>query len=80
MEDVTYDNEADILYVRLRRGVSARQGFLGNDRIIDYSEEDDVLGVEFIDASHGIELEDLADASHIEKLIKAAGGQFKIFA
>ena len=57
MPEATYDHEADILYVRLRDGeASATQAFLDDLRILDYSADGGVVGVEFICASGGIGL------------------------
>ena len=57
MPEATYDHEADILYVRLRDGeASATQAFLDDLRILDYSADGGVVGVEFICASGGIDL------------------------
>ena len=80
MPGVTYDQEADVLYVSLVDGLSAKQSFMGDCRILDYSAEGSVLGVEFVCASEGIDLHDLPFAQRIEQLISESGQQFRVFA
>lgn len=80
MPGVTYDREADVLYVALADGQSARQSFVDDCRILDYSAEGSVLGVEFVCASEGVDLHDLPFARSIEHLIGESGHQFRIFA
>ena len=58
MPHAKYDPEADILYVQLRDSETpATQKFLDDLRILDYSADGAVVGVEFICASDGIDLE-----------------------
>ena len=45
MQPVTYDADADVLYVRLNDGQSARQSRLGDLRIIDFDDDGKILGV-----------------------------------
>lgn len=80
MPSVTYDEEADALYVPLAEGLSATQSFVDDCRILDYSAEGSVLGVEFLCVSEGIDLRDRPLARRIEQLISESGHQFKIFA
>ena len=80
MQPVTYDADADVLYVRLKDGRSARQTRLGDLRIIDLDEDGTILGVEFVDASGGVDLRDLPFAQRVEKLINDSGLTIKLFA
>lgn len=80
MTQVRYDPEADALYVRLTDGSSARQKSLGDLRIIDYSADGAVLGVEFIGASEGVELRDMPFAETIQQLIDQSGLPIRVFA
>ena len=80
IEQVTYDSESDVLYVRLREAAVSHQTFLGDVRIIDYSSDRAVVGVEFLDASEGIDLADVPFAPTVEQLIGESGHRFKIFA
>ena len=80
MASAHYDPEADALYVRLSEGSAERQTYMGDFRILDYSKDGRVLGVEFLCAREGIDLQDLPFATRIERLIGESGLQFKIFA
>ena len=81
MPEATYDHEGDILYVRLRDGESpASQVFLDDLRILDYSADGGVVGVEFIGASAGVDLSDVPFAQRVEQLIGESGHSFPIFA
>lgn len=81
MPRATYDSEADILYVELRDGeASTTQKFLDDLRILDYSADGAMVGVEFISASAGIDLTDVPFAASVEALISDSGHSFKIFA
>lgn len=75
-----YDEEADCLYVRLRDGEIARTHALDDLRLIDYSDDHAVLGVEFISASGGIDLTDVPFARTVEKLIYDYGLSIPILA
>ena len=81
MPGALHDEEADILYVRLRDGEQpARQAFLDDLRILDYSADGRVVGVEFVCASDGIELSGVPFARRVEQLIDQSGHSFPIFA
>lgn len=59
-DGIQYDHEADVLYVRLAAGVVvARTVELDDARLIDYSADGAVVGLEFLDASEGIDLSDV---------------------
>lgn len=49
-------------------------------RLIDYSEDGRVVGVEFLQVSAGIDLHDLPFMHCIEQLIHDSGQHFPIFA
>jgi len=76
---IEYDEEADVLYVRLAASAPVRRTVAIDDsRLIDYSEDGVVLGLEFIDASQGIDLRDLPFGPTAEQLIGDAGLDFPI--
>lgn len=66
-----YSREADALYVRLQPGkIDHTEPFQGDDnRLVDYDATGMPLGIEFLDASRGIDLEALPGA---EEMLKAA--------
>lgn len=80
MEHVTYDSEADVLYVRLHDGDSVKQVFLDDSRIIDRSADGIVLGIEFLGASDGVDLSDVPFAPTVQQLIEESGLGLKVFA
>lgn len=80
MDAVTYDRDADVLYVQLSEGESARQQSLGDLRIIDLAADGTVLGIEFIDVSGGVDLRDLPFAETVERLIHDSGHPVRLLA
>lgn len=71
---ITFDPLADAIYVSLRRrsdGDVARTEELGDDRQVDYNAEGDLLGVEFLGVSQGLNLEGVPHASEIEAGLRA---------
>lgn len=75
----TYDPDADTLYVHLNDGVVEQTRFVDDYRAIDYR-EDVVVGVEFINASEGVDLSDLPFADTLERLIGESGQRIPVFA
>jgi uncharacterized protein YuzE len=59
---IEFERETDMLYVRLREGEVARTKEFGDLRHVDVDADGLVIGVEFVGASGGIELEDLPEA------------------
>ncbi len=53
---LTYDEQADAVYVQFRRSAVARTEELNDSVAVDYDAEDQPLGVEFLNVSSGIEL------------------------
>lgn len=78
---VDYDNEEDVLYVHLVPATEvARSQCLDDHRLIDYSADGSVVGIEFIDASLGVDLSTLPFAHKVEQAIGDAGLELPIFA
>lgn len=77
---VVYDADADALYVTLLDTPVHRSASLDDLRIIDYSADGAVIGIEFINASAGVDLSDLPFARKVETLIGESGLPFKILA
>ena len=67
---VSYSQRADILYVRLAEGKVFRTVALDDRRNLDLAGDGSLLGVEFIDASTGIELGDVPHHESIEAAIR----------
>ena len=77
---VRYDSTVDALYVSLRPrkpGDVARTDHPNEQRHIDYGADNAPLGVEFLDASEGIDLRNIPDAEAIaaalQKIPRADG-------
>ena len=79
-DSVTYDDEADVLYVELNSAAVDRSHSLDDIRIIDYSKAGAVVGIEFINASSGVDLSDVPFAEKVEKLIGETGLTIPLFA
>jgi uncharacterized protein YuzE len=77
-DPVVYDAEADALYVRFSDQAVDKTVGLDDLRMIDYSTDGGVVGIEFIDVSGGIDLHDLPFGRKVEELIHGYGKQFKI--
>jgi uncharacterized protein YuzE len=77
---VTLDKDADALYVRLRDLQVASTHSVDDLRLIDYSEDRVVIGVEFLQISDGVDLSDLPDRPQIERLIDESGLPVRIIA
>ena len=78
LDPVVYDAEADALYVRFTDLPVGRSVSLDDLRMIDYSADGAVVGIEFIDVSGGIDLRDVPFGRRVEELIHGYGKQFKI--
>jgi len=77
---VTYDPEADAVYVRLIDSPVDQTRPLDDLRLIDYSADGAVVGVEFLEASEGIDLSDVPHSHKIDELIKDSGLHLRILA
>lgn len=71
---ISYDREADAVYVTLRdhKGhLRARK--LGDGRFVHYDETDAIVGVEFLFVSQGIDLTGIPEAERIRELLESLG-------
>ena len=57
---ISYDTEADALYIRIGEGEFARNEEVLPGVILDIGKGDELLGVEILEASHRYALKDLA--------------------
>lgn len=79
-QHATHDPEADAVYVYLSEAKVAKSVNLDDLRVIDYSSEGKVVGVEFLGVSGGVDLSDVPYQQRVEKLIFELGLGIKIFA
>lgn len=67
------DRKAGAAYVRLAEGHVARTKELDHARNMDYDATGEVLGIEFLDVSHGVDLSDLPFRPELERLFEERG-------
>jgi uncharacterized protein YuzE len=67
---VEYDSDADAVYVALRtpRG-TVETDFIDEARDVDYDADGNVVGVELLGVSQGIDLEGLPEAERIAQVL-----------
>jgi uncharacterized protein YuzE len=73
---IEHDAEADAIYVTLSRQdvartVEVRPGDV--NRMVDYAADDDVVGVELLSVSHGVDLTGVPQAAQIAAALRARG-------
>ena len=76
MIQLKVDQKADAAYVRLTEAKIARTNEVNDQVLIDYDEHGNVVGVELLDISDGVDLGRLAD--ELIKLIEPALGEAHI--
>ncbi len=79
LPSLTYDAEADILYVQLSDAEVAYTRSLDDFRLVDYSADGGIVGIEFVDASAGVDLADVPSRETVERLIDDSGYGFKVY-
>ena len=63
---ITYDSDADALYVYLSEEQVAQTVAGSNNRFVDLDEAGGIVGIEVLDVSSGFELTDLAERYGVE--------------
>ncbi len=69
--EITYDNDADAMYIEFRKGEFARNKKLDDLTIIDLDGEGNILGIELLDVSKRIPLESLSEIN-VKNLLRIA--------
>lgn len=77
---VAYDKDADVLYVGLADGEVYETRNLGDLRLVDLAKDGTVLGVEFVSASHGVDLDSVPFGQTVANAIGDSGLPIKIYA
>lgn len=67
---VEYDEDEDALYVYLSDAEVTSTQELDDLRIIDRDANDQVVGIEFLDPSDGVDLRDIPHRTQVEKLLE----------
>lgn len=70
---MTYDKEADAVYLYLSNKKVAYSKELDTERIADYSEDGELRGIEFLSVSSGVNTSDLPHRAEIEKALRDKG-------
>lgn len=79
MPRLTYNKDADAAYIYLREDAQvARTRNLDGVRLIDYAEDGDPVGIELLDVSEGVNLDDLPARDVIASLLEQQ--HIKVFA
>jgi len=74
---ISYDQEADALYITLREARWSYTRALGPLRNVDYSADGVPIGVELLCASRGIDLRDVPEADAIGEALRDS---FRVYA
>lgn len=79
MARMTYNREADAAYIFLREDMQvARTRNLDGSRLVDYAENGEPIGIELLDVSEGVNLDDLPARNAVSMLLKQQ--HIKVFA
>ncbi len=76
----TFDAGSDAIYVYLVDAPVDHTASPGDVRVIDYSKDGRIVGIEFLGVAGGVDLSDLPSRSTIEKLISDLARNIEIFA
>lgn len=68
--ELIYDHEADAIYIRLRDAPYAFGHNLDYERRIDYAADEKPMGIELLDVSHGVNVDDLPERAAITCLLE----------
>jgi len=69
--EITYDKEADAMYIKFRKGEFGSNKVIDRETIIDLDKKGKLLGIEFLSVSKRIPLKSLSEIS-VKNLIKAS--------
>ncbi|MHB1574960.1 MAG: DUF2283 domain-containing protein [Candidatus Dormibacteria bacterium] len=66
-----HDREADAVYITLREGTYAYGDDLGSERRIDYESSGEPLGIELLNVSQGVDVNDLPQSEEVGMFLAA---------
>jgi uncharacterized protein YuzE len=61
--EISYDKNADAMYIELRKGEFAKNKKIDDFTIIDLDKDENILGIELLDASKRIPKESLSQVN-----------------
>ena len=67
---LTFDETADAVYVYFSENVVARTHEINDHVSIDYDDNDEPVGVEFLDVSDGIDLDNVPFRAEVSRLLE----------
>ena len=66
--EISYDKEADAMYIEFRKGEFAKNKKIDDFTIIDLDKEGKILGIELLEVSTRLPIESLSEI-HVKNLI-----------
>ena len=69
--EISYDKEADAMYIEFRKGEFSKNKKLDDFTLIDLDRDNNILGIELLDASKRIPKESLSQVN-VKNLLAAA--------
>ncbi|MBD3259856.1 DUF2283 domain-containing protein [Candidatus Woesearchaeota archaeon] len=67
--EINYDKDADAVYIKIRKGEFAKNKKIDDFTIIDLDKDNNILGIEFLEASKRIPIESLSEVS-VKNILK----------
>ena len=75
---ITYDKKADAIYIYFSDEQVSYTKELGSDRYMDFGNDDKPRGIEFLNVSHGVKIDDLPYTDIIAPML--AENKIRVFA
>ncbi len=69
--EITYDKEADAMYIEFKRGEFAKNKKMDDFTILDLDEQENILGIELLEVSKRIPPESLSEVNVKNLLVTA---------
>ena len=70
--EISYDRDADAMYIEFRKGDFAKNKKIDDFTIIDLDKEDNILGIELLEVSTRIPIESLSEVNVKNLLLATA--------
>ena len=75
---VEYDEDNDLLYVQFSEATVDHTDALDDLRMVDYSKDDSVIGIEFISPREGLDVCNIPQGALVVQAIRAKGLSFPL--
>jgi uncharacterized protein YuzE len=69
--EISYDKKADAMYIEFRKGEFSKNKKIDDFTVIDMDKDDNILGIELLNASKRIPAESLSEV-HVKNILAAA--------